>query len=102
MDGLKLVENGSSQKIQNRRDATAINLQCTTATTTEQQQKQQHEQTARDLCDQWSVGFRVGYSRGLREVGSTTSTDWPTTSDPIFIGTSKRAALLLPLPLVLL
>jgi len=31
----KLVENGSSQKkIQNRRDATAINLQCTTATTT--------------------------------------------------------------------
>jgi len=63
MDGLKLVENGSSQKIQNRRDATAINLQCTTATTTEQQQ---HEQTARDLCDQWSVGFRVGYSRGFR------------------------------------
>jgi len=46
-------------------------------------------------------GVSKGFCRGFREGAGPHLTDWPTTSDPIFIGTSKRA-LLLPLPLVLL
>lgn len=51
---------------------------------------------------QWGSELAIRGAFGRGGGGSTTSTDWPTTSDPIFIGTSKRAALLLPLPLVLL